>query len=64
MNKRYLTHWLTRIILLLVGLTIAHLGGTLGLGTVVCACLVGPTAQIVMPFSEKLCNRFLDKAPL
>jgi uncharacterized membrane protein YczE len=40
------------------------LGGTLGLGTIVCACLVGPTAQIVMPFSEKLCNRFLDKAPL
>ena len=37
------------------------LGGTLGLGTIVCACLVGPTAQIVMPFSEKLCNRFLEK---
>ena len=40
------------------------LGGTLGLGTIVCACLVGPTAQIFMPFSEKLCNRFLDKAPV
>lgn len=37
------------------------LGGTLGLGTIVCACLVGPTAQIFMPFSEKLCNRFLEK---
>ena len=37
------------------------LGGTLGLGTIVCACLVGPTAQIFMPFSEKLCNRFLHK---
>ena len=35
------------------------LGGTLGLGTIVCACLVGPTAQVFMPFSEKLCNRFL-----
>ena len=35
------------------------LGGTLGLGTIVCACLVGPTAQIFMPFSEKLCKRFL-----
>ena len=34
------------------------LGGTLGLGTVVCACLVGPTAQVFMPWSEKLCDRF------
>lgn len=34
------------------------LGGTVGLGTVVCACLVGPTAQIFMPWSEKLCDRF------
>jgi len=35
------------------------LGGTLGLGTIVCACLVGPTAQIFMPFSEKLCKHFI-----
>jgi len=35
------------------------LGGTLGLGTIICACLVGPTAQIFFPFSEKLCNGFL-----
>lgn len=35
------------------------LGGTLGLGTIVCACLVGPTAQIFFPFSEKLCSYFL-----
>jgi uncharacterized membrane protein YczE len=34
------------------------LGGTVGLGTVVCACLVGPTAQIFMPWSEKICDRF------
>ena len=34
------------------------LGGTLGLGTIVCACLVGPTAQIFMPYSEKICDRF------
>ena len=34
------------------------LGGTVGLGTVICACLVGPTAQIFMPWSEKLCNSF------
>ena len=38
------------------------LGGTLGLGTIVCAFLVGPTAQVFMPFSEKLCNRFLEKS--
>ena len=37
------------------------LGGTLGLGTIVYACLVGPTAQIFMPFSERLCRRFLEK---
>jgi len=35
------------------------LGGTVGLGTVVCACLVGPTAQIFMPHSERLCRYFL-----
>jgi len=37
------------------------LGGTLGLGTVICACLVGPTAQLFLPISEKLCNRFLKE---
>lgn len=35
------------------------LGGTLGLGTVICACLVGPTAQLLFPFSERLCNSCL-----
>ena len=34
------------------------LGGKLGVGSIVCACLVGPVAQIFMPWSEKLCNRF------
>ena len=38
------------------------LGGTVGLGTIVCACLVGPTAQIFLPISEKLCGRFLREA--
>lgn len=37
------------------------LGGTLGLGTVICAFLVGPTAEIFFPFSEKLCRRCLEK---
>ena len=39
----------------LVGLL---LGGTVGIGTVICACLVGPTAQIFMPWSEKFCDYF------
>lgn len=37
------------------------LGGTIGLGTVICACLVGPTAQIFLPISEKLCKRVLGE---
>ena len=37
------------------------LGGTVGLGTIVCACLVGPTAQIFLPHSGKLCNFFLKE---
>lgn len=36
------------------------LGGTLGLGTIICACLVGPTAQIFLPVSEKICGRLLN----
>lgn len=35
------------------------LGGTVGLGTIVCACLVGPTAQVFLPWSEKICEGFL-----
>ncbi len=31
------------------------LGGVLGVGTVVCAFLVGPTAQLCFPVSRKLC---------
>jgi uncharacterized membrane protein YczE len=37
------------------------LGGTVGLGTIVCACLVGPTAQIFLPSSERLCGYFLKE---
>ncbi|MGI6265050.1 MAG: YczE/YyaS/YitT family protein [Acutalibacteraceae bacterium] len=37
------------------------LGGTIGAGTVICAFLVGPTAQIFLPVSEKICNRFLPE---
>ena len=31
------------------------LGGTVGLGTIICAFLVGPAAQMFMPVSEKIC---------
>ena len=31
------------------------LGGTVGLGTVICAFLVGPAAQVFMPVSGKIC---------
>ena len=37
------------------------LGGTLGIGTIVCACLVGPTAQVFFPISEKLCAAVLKE---
>lgn len=36
-------------------------GGTVGLGTVICAFLVGPTAQLFMPVAEKLCNRYVTE---
>ena len=36
-------------------------GGTLGLGTIVCAFLVGPTAQIFMPTAQKLCDPFVTE---
>lgn len=38
------------------------LGGTVGLGTIVCACLVGPTAQIFFPLSERLCGCALGES--
>lgn len=37
------------------------MGGTLGVGTVICAFLVGPAAQIFLPINQKLCRYFLDK---
>lgn len=35
------------------------LGGTLGIGTIVCLAVVGPVAQVFMPFSEKLCRKLI-----
>ncbi len=35
------------------------LGGTFGVGTLICAFLIGPVAGFFLPVSEKLVNRFL-----
>lgn len=35
------------------------LGGSFGIGTIVCACLVGPVAGFFLPRSEKLVNKML-----
>lgn len=31
-------------------------GGTIGIGTIICLAVVGPVAQVFMPFSEKICK--------
>ena len=36
-------------------------GGTVGAGTVICAFLVGPTAQLFFPISEKFCKKMLKE---
>lgn len=37
------------------------LGGSVGIGTVICACLVGPVAGVFLPFNEKYIQRILDR---
>lgn len=37
------------------------LGGVVGLGTLVCAGLVGPCAQLFMPLSGRICDAALNK---
>lgn len=37
------------------------LSGTVGIGTVVCAFLVGPVANVFMPFNEKWINQLYSK---
>lgn len=32
------------------------LGGTFGIGTIICAFIVGPVAQLFMPYAEKFCK--------
>lgn len=37
------------------------MGGTVGIGTLICAFVVGPVAGIFMPFNERLVNRVIRK---
>lgn len=37
------------------------MGGTVGIGTLICAFIVGPVAGIFMPFNERLVNRVIQK---
>lgn len=37
------------------------LGGTFGVGTIICAFIVGPVAQIFMPYSEKICKKVVGE---
>ncbi len=37
------------------------LGGTFGIGTIICAFVVGPVAQVFMPYAEKFCKKVIGK---
>jgi len=37
------------------------LGGTVGIGTVICAAVVGPVAGLFMPFNERLIKKIISK---
>lgn len=37
------------------------LGGAVGIGTIICACFVGPVAGFFMPYSEKIVDAVLGK---
>jgi len=54
---------ITDVTFVLVGFL---LGGSIGIGTLICAFLIGPVANIFLPINEKwinrLLNRFLPKA--
>lgn len=36
------------------------LGGTVGIGTIICLAVVGPVAQVFMPFSQRICDKILE----
>ena len=52
-----LTRTITDIAFILMGFL---LGGVFGIGTIICACLVGIVAERFLPFQRKWINRFLN----
>lgn len=58
-------NWKFGIVRIAVGLVFAGtgflLGGTVGIGTIICVAVVGPVAQFFMPFSQRICCRFLGE---
>lgn len=36
------------------------LGGTVGIGTIICVVIVGPVAQVFMLFSQRICDKILE----
>jgi hypothetical protein len=57
-DKTKIRFWIVRIVVDVLFVTIgALLGGTFGVGTVICAFLVGPVAGFCMPFSKAIVER-------
>lgn len=56
-----ITRIITDISFVLIGF---FLGGKFGIGTIVCACLVGLVAERFLPINEKLVNHILKKAAI
>lgn len=57
-DKTKIRFWIVRIVVDVLFVAIgALLGGTFGVGTVICAFLVGPVAGLCMPFSKAIVER-------
>ncbi len=56
-----ITRTITDISFVLIGF---FLGGKFGIGTVVCACLVGLVAERFLPINEKIVSRILKKSKI
>ncbi len=53
---------ITRVIVDLSFVIIGFLlGGLVGIGTIICACFVGPVASLFLPINERLVQRLLHK---
>ncbi len=60
LNKKFGTvRIITDISFVLIGFI---LGGSVGIGTIICALLVGPVAGFFMPYSERIVGRIADKS--